>query len=32
MKGWVTVDGAAGERWLPLAREALAYVGLAVKR
>ena len=32
MKGWVTVDGASGECWLPLAREALAFVGLAGER
>lgn len=32
MKEWVTVDAAAGERWLPLAREALAFVGATARR
>jgi hypothetical protein len=32
MKEWVTVDAAAGERWLLLAREALAFVGQSAKR
>lgn len=28
MKEWVTVESASAERWLPLAREALAFVGM----
>lgn len=29
MREWVTVDATAGEAWLPLAREALAFVTAA---
>ncbi len=32
MKEWVAVEAAAGERWLPLAREALAFVGSTARR
>ena len=32
MKEWATIATTAGERWLPLAREALAFVNLSTKR
>ncbi len=32
MREWVTITTPAGERWLPLAREALTFVGQTAER
>ncbi len=32
MKEWVTIATTVGERWLPLAREALTFVGQTAER
>ncbi len=32
MREWVTIAPAVGERWLPLAREALTFVGQTAER